>query len=711
MEEDKNLKIQLDHIYGDSGTTRYSGYFDTDENVLWRDDTRADTVDKMRKTDGAVAALLRSIKAPILSTEWEVFSYDDSPLGEQIRLDIEQQVFKGDWFSFLRESLCFLEFGFYVFEKVWKIENGKVVLDYLAPRIPHSIDRWQIQGKNGQWARGIVQYIETDEFSGLASIEIPEKKLLILTNDKEGDNYAGESILRACYPHWRYKEMLYRISAIAADRFGVGTPAVYLPQDYGADDKNAANEMGENMRSSDKGYITLPFGYDAKILTPGNGGILGNIESMIEHHNRMILTSVLTQFLGLGGENSGSYALSEDQSSFFLRFVEDKARYFATAYNQQVIKDIVDYNYGEQEWYPELRFSPIGTKSIENLANTYKALVDSGLLEVDADVKKWIRTAFNLPEMTDADVEEAEDEDDGIVKPEEPTEPEELVEHHLAEYKQPYRNLTLEEQKIDFKELNEEMNQEEDGLSKELLASAILATGKYTEAILKKLKKQEINKIKDITFGSKKEIKDIYATYINKAYEYGLDMTNKELEVSHTKTKVVDDVLKADAELYAQAFISEIENTTKPIINDAYISGSTPESIAQSVKAEAEKKANKLVVGSVALISGHYINTARNQVLKNNAIEKGITGYQRSEILDSRTCNICRSLDQRIVKVDDPFAQMTTMHSSCRGIWVPIYSPIDNKESGIPKTIMNNIDTVDGKPVLNSFKQLKKPIL
>jgi len=318
MEEAKQVKIQLEKIYGDSGTTRYSGYFDTDENILWKDDTRAATVDLMRKTDAAVSAALKALKAPILGTQWEVFTYDDSPQGEKIRKDVEDQIFNMDrsWYDMIREALCFMEFGHYAFEKVWAIENGKVVLKNLAARIPQSIERWQIKNADGTYSRGIVQYIETDEFDN-NQIEIPLQKLFILTNDMEGDNMAGESILRAAYGNWKYKDMLARVSGIAADRFGVGIPLIKLPEESGKPEKEKGNEMGEQMRASEGGYLTLPHGWDAKILEMKGSGVINAIESLMEFHNRMILTSMHVQFLGLGGENSGSYALSDDQSSFF----------------------------------------------------------------------------------------------------------------------------------------------------------------------------------------------------------------------------------------------------------------------------------------------------------------------------------------------------------------------------------------------------------
>jgi len=709
MEEAKQVKIQLEKIYGDSGTTRYSGYFDTDENILWKDDTRAATVDLMRKTDAAVSAALKALKAPILGTQWEVFTYDDSPQGEKIRKDVEDQIFNmsRSWYDMIREALCFMEFGHYAFEKVWAIENGKVVLKNLAARIPQSIERWQIKNADGTYSRGIVQYIETDEFDN-NQIEIPLQKLFILTNDMEGDNMAGESILRAAYGNWKYKDMLARVSGIAADRFGVGIPLIKLPEESGKPEKEKGNEMGEQMRASEGGYLTLPHGWDAEILEMKGSGVINAIESLMEFHNRMILTSMHVQFLGLGGENSGSYALSDDQSSFFLRLVDDKARYFATEFSNQVIKDIVDYNYGTQEWYPELRYSPIGEKDLKTQAETYKVLSEAGLITIDEELKKWVRPTFKLPELQDS---QTGDEEIEVKKEEEEEEETET----LYEYKLSENILTRkpneDEKDIDFIQLNEKLTEQEEGLKEGLATIIVPALYQYTKKLEKQLKKGRISKISDTSLSVQSKLKALFLEKITKAYDDGVDMAKKEIDIEgDVPTNAIErESIKIDANDYATALAGEIENKTKALAKEAYVSGATPEATALAVQAEGEKTATRNIAIVSGIIAGQYLNTGRMSIFQKNAVEKGIKAYRRSEILDSRTCNICRSLDERIVKADDPMAQLKSVHTHCRGIWVPVFSDVSSKEAGIPKTITDKFNLVDGRPTSNAFEQLKKP--
>jgi len=57
-------------------------------------------------------------------------------------------------------------------------------------------------------------------------------------------------------------------------------------------------------------------------------------------------------------------------------------------------------------------------------------------------------------------------------------------------------------------------------------------------------------------------------------------------------------------------------------------------------------------------------------------------------------------------------AQMDIVHSHCRGVWIPIFvsEPDHPDVTGIPESIKKQFDLVDGKPTVNQFKQLKKPL-
>lgn len=402
----------LPEVIGDTGTERYGGYFYEEFSSDWRDEKRVINVELMRRTDATVKQLLNAIKAPILAAEWDVVIDSDDPKDQEVLQFVKDNVFniKRTWKDFLREALTYFDFGFSAFELIWeKRSDGRIWLADLSPRIQHSILRWTIAGG----LHGITQLIKTDE-KAISMPEIPMNKLLVLTNDKEGDDRTGQSVLRPAWKHWWYKDGLYRIASIQAERYGVGTPVITLPEgNAGAADMAKAKEMGRSMRSNEEGYIILPSEkWKVTIMTPSGGSLASDIKSQVEHHDRMILMAGLAGFLNLGSTDTGSFALSSDQRGFFLTFIQDKVSYIAEEYTKQVIHRLVELNYGKLKKMPKLQYTNLGENDLTAMSTWMKTLIDAGLVDAnDIKIKEWTRKNWKLPLITEeekADMEMAQ---------------------------------------------------------------------------------------------------------------------------------------------------------------------------------------------------------------------------------------------------------------------------------------------------------------
>ena len=397
---------QLMEIFSVSGTSVFNGYYDEDDVRDWNSPVdRAKIVNDMRRKSVAIQSGLNILKAPILTTGWSVNGGD-----EEQRAFIEKQLFgmsQRTWQEFLNELLNYLEFGFSLFEIIFKKTNdGKIGLYDLAPRIQESIQNFRTQDGNAGVTQLVYGDIQLDTEKGSASIvSIPLQKLLIFTNNKEGDNLMGSSILRSARMHYDMIQIIYRISAISAERFGVGIPIIKFPNGMGAEEKESAEEMGRNLKGNEKGYIALSEDWTIELLMPSGGGKDALIEKLIAHHNRMLLISCMAHSLDLGsGGGGGSYALSENQGSDRMSFAEQKATYIANQINKYVVKKLIDLNWGVQDIYPQLEFEALGIENSKTLADTYKALYDIGIITNDVVMINYIRKIFNLPQLTEEEI-------------------------------------------------------------------------------------------------------------------------------------------------------------------------------------------------------------------------------------------------------------------------------------------------------------------
>ena len=735
--EDLTLK-QMGTIFGDSGTQRYSGYFFDEQNSEWRDESRIDLVDQMR-TDGVVDGVLRAINAPILATNWYIECED-----EKIVEFLENNLFEGmerSWKDFVRESMLFLPYGHYVFEKIFKIEKGQVMLRDLSPRIPRSIQNWQID-VNGQKQFGIKQWILTDDPSAPKSnAEIPARKLLILTNDKEGDDVTGRSILRAAYKHYYYKNTLYKIQGISAEKNGMGIPTLYLPEGYGTAEKNKTEDMLANIRTNEKGYLIFPWKKEDgefELVTPSGNPQGDAIDKSVEHHNRQILLSVLAMFLGLGSSEVGSFALSKDQSSFFLKNVEEKIKYLEAQIEKQVLQDLVKFNFGDNAPKVRLRHNPLGDIDFKEMSDVMKSLTDSGLIDKDPKIKQWTRQTFDLPEIDDEDMEilekeyEEDKEIDRELKKNPPmpmVNPNQLVkpkvdekknlkknEEYIREHKllteqsyNPTREFTIYEEKVDFEFLNESFNKIEVQLEKEMIDVTNIEIDKYVESAGKKVEEKNIAGLSTLMFGGLVAYRKAINKSIAQSYEVGKKTATKEMGVKPVATPQEQEALKNfESQEYSETYVQEIQKTGRDIVKNGIIVGATTVAIKSALKKDLKDRASKMIASTSGIVVGQNINRGRSMVFENsiNLISK----FQRSEVLDGKTCNMCLSLDRRIIGPTDPMRNLDLVHSFCRGVWIPVFKSEEQpKANPIPKSIESQFNKIGGSPRINGFKQIKRP--
>lgn len=732
------LKKDLTAVLGDSGTERYYGYIQEEFNSKWLNETRIDTVEEMRRADGSVKALLRAIKTPMLATQWRVECEN-----KEIQQFVEENLFENlerSWKEFLREALCYLDFGHYVFEQIYEVRDGKIWLKDLAPRIPASIFRWKLT--NGEF--GIIQNIRTDD-AKQHQAEIPADKLLILTNDKEGDDVTGQSLLRPAYIHWKMKNVLYRVSAIAAERYGVGIPVLYIPKSSDAEEKAKAENAVMNVRSNEKSYLVFSGTEEEwkfKIVTPEGNPQGANIIELIEHHDKRILSSGLAGFIGLGSGDTGSFALSKTLLDWFIRSVEDNARYFAEQMEQQVIWRLVQLNFGDKAECPKLLFQSIKEVNFKEFATVLQTLASTNLINVDEEVKEWIHEQFMLPkynkatdkklgepiptgepkkdvaDMTDEELE-AEQKRKEAAGEDTTDEAEELSErlkkkhsHSLTErLYAPARALTFQENRLGMERLNQQFNNLQGDMETRLIAT--------TEREIDRILSDETSRISSgrvfsdalPLFTNVNDVIRIFRDVAKKSYNIGKAQASREVGADRPATLAEEnELMDLTAQQMAQDYTDEMDKSAKRYLADAIAKGAALIAILARLRQNAQEDAARMITNSSGMVPATFMNRGRQQVFAQNMNK--ILNYQRTEVLDDVTCNICLSMDGLVISPSDPMLNLDLVHTHCRGTWVPIMGadPEQPDETGIPEGVRSQFETVDGKPVVNHYKQLKRPI-
>lgn len=237
------------------------------------------------------------------------------------------------------------------------------------------------------------------------------------------------------------------------------------------------------------------------------------------------------------------------------------------------------------------------------------------------------------------------------------------------EYK-PFRQLTGQEERVGMEFLNENFNDLQTDLEDELIQITEEELQKRSNFLERVIIANQLSKLLSFEFKLKNKVKDIVFKSMKESLNQGKANAVLELNKAHDESivrekipKELNDVIKLEAELIADQYSTELTNELKASISSTKAIGISSALVLNNALNDTKKRSSKLITNISGTVPGKYINTGRRQEFFRN-IEK-LEGYQRSEVLDKRTCNICMSLDMRTIGPNDPMANMNLVHSHC----------------------------------------------
>jgi hypothetical protein len=350
--------------------------------------------DKMRKSDATVRASLRLIKTPVLAARWFIEPASDSTTDKRAADFVEWTLQEAMSISFnqvLVESMLMCDFGYYMFEEVWKedVWNGKKVLTWqkLAPRHPMDVQNWKFDLNGGPL--GVFMY--PNAMNALDNgIFIPIDKMLVFTFDREAGNIQGVSVLRSAYKHFYFADMLYKIDGIQKERHGIGIPVIVLPPGFGDSDKLAADQLGRNLRTNERAHVVLPPNW--QLMFAELKGQPVDIMKSIEHHKGQIRENVLGNFM-----STDQTTKVEDQT-MFLKATRFLANQICDTFNLYGIPQLVKANFPSSAGVPKLRVRRIGEEEAwRTISFTLRNMVGAEIIRPDDVLEAWARDEFDLP--------------------------------------------------------------------------------------------------------------------------------------------------------------------------------------------------------------------------------------------------------------------------------------------------------------------------
>jgi len=327
----------------------------------------------------------------------------------------------------------FLEQGFAVDEVVYKRRYGEDPPEYMenpatslfsdgkigwrkwSPRPATSLysgNEWIFDDNDG--IIGINQAIDAQLLTRKVPYRsIPIEKLLhFRTTPHPANNPEGMSIHRPAYTSWWAKTNLEEMESIGIERDLGGIPVVYLGKGTSKSgtlsDFAYAQDLVVNIRNDDQTGIVIPH---QKLDNDGNGVLVEllaspsrrshNTNDIITRYNKLIAMTTLSQFLFLGMDNVGSYALIQYEGDLFSLAIKSLLDSILSVINRFAIPKLVRLNgFNHSEGYPELTVGNVGIPNLEVFSKFVNEMVGQDVITVDDELEQSIRQIGGLPPMS-----------------------------------------------------------------------------------------------------------------------------------------------------------------------------------------------------------------------------------------------------------------------------------------------------------------------
>jgi hypothetical protein len=356
---------------------------------------------EMRDNDSTIGAVMYATEQVLRDVDLKVMPANDSAEAKEEAEFVKSVLDDMDHTldDHIAESLSNLSYGFAWFEVIYKrrsgptersdkkrskYTDGRMGVRKIAIRAPWTISRFDVDQQTGD-VKGIYQ----DGSGYNNSNYIPTRKSLYYRTTTINGDPAGRSILRNAYTSYEYVNNLQSIEAIAVERELAGIPVARIPAEYLSGDATATqsgfvNNLQSILRDvkfNEQGYIILPSDtYPDKDGAPTNQKLVDvelmsssgsrniDIDPIVRRYQHDIARSVLSEFLMLGGGNTGSYALSKSKTDLFLRALESYIQAIVDVLNKQLVERLWELNGLNYDLMPTIVAGDVAPHDLREIA-------------------------------------------------------------------------------------------------------------------------------------------------------------------------------------------------------------------------------------------------------------------------------------------------------------------------------------------------------
>lgn len=418
---------------GVSGLTQYSGIVHEEWQRRLQGTRGRRAYREMADNDSLIGAILFAVEMLLRGVTWRVEPFDDSPDAVEEAEFVESLTtdMSHTWGDFVAEALSMLVYGFSAHEIVYKRREGPLQRDpsrrsrfndgrigwrKLPLRAQDTVSRWDFTEDGG--IKGLWQQPPL----GGAEVYVPIEKLLLFRTTSRKNSPEGRSILRNAFVDYYHKARIADYEAIGVERDLAGLPLLYVPPemlDPNTDAGTKANfeelkKIAQNVRNDEQACVILPSIFDEtgtnrllEFTLMGTGSRrLFDTSAIIQRRERAMAMTVLADFILLGHEKVGSFALSSDKTALFATALGAWLSALADPVNRYGLPRLYELNGMDPSRVARLVPNDVEKPDVERFAASVSQLTAAGFLTPGSEAdEERVRDMLDLPEVATAERE------------------------------------------------------------------------------------------------------------------------------------------------------------------------------------------------------------------------------------------------------------------------------------------------------------------
>jgi hypothetical protein len=688
-----------------------------------REESRTDEISikdyrRMLDSDTTVEALYNIFTMSILAATYHIDADSedaDEAQAEFVRRNLLEPPHKGGMQTpmnlFIDQSLIAIYEGFALFEKVYELRDGKLVLKRLAHRDSTTLTliRDDVGGFGGAKQR------TTDATGAFQEVTIPAYKSFLFTYGKNRNYLYGRSAFKSLYPRYDKKRRLEYLDSVALQADAIKPKVLKRTVDGVVSEqlKKARNKALEVLGRLGKhnSVASIPYGYDLDVLNTEGRDPHQSIERQNSEMARAFHASIVLTATQGSASNVGSYSLSTNQKDLLQTAITGVMRILEAHINQYLIADLIDLNFAERH-YPEFHFDTPDESIISAVFEAFKLLIQKDKISDDIATGIEESTATRLGIDLDAikkrrqedskdDLKKVDDDNNDNDKSggnggdadkflDENDKIDEVVPSEPHEHTTVDRDLTDAEKRVKFDAIEKWMAEQEASFE-------TVATEELRKAVA------DISLDEDFTLPS--SYSALIAKYYRTAYNYGklsaadeqklpapaikaeLKAREKQyvdfiinLQTEDVRNIIAGEKLKRPINLADDDVDEEVVDTT----GSNSIDEPTRRAMLESIESLAGAWITQAVLGTKGTIISQGMNDGRDDSFASFDEDDDTAVYQWSALMEKNTCPICAELDGKVISANErkTMFQRPPKHINCRCIWTRISAL--NKEYKLP---------------------------